>query len=84
MQEDKNTEKLELCEEALEEVTGGTEWFRDPDETASVADKDGFREKPGTGQAPDGPSVSANGVMDRIAIGFDRIRENITKAALKD
>ena len=84
MQEDKRTGKAELFEEELGEVTGGTEWVKDPEESSAGVERTGFREKPGIGQTPDNPVAPVNGVMDRIALKIDRVRENITKAALRE
>jgi hypothetical protein len=84
MEELHNRKKPALSAGELEQVTGGTAWNDDIEAIENIrrpedpAD-DGIVREPSGKKAP----VSAAGLMDRLALGMDRIKEDLTSKATR-
>ncbi len=84
MEEINKRTKPALSAEELEQVAGGAAWNDDIEAIGNIrrpeeaADGGIVRESSGE-TAP----VSAAGIMDRLALGMDRIKENLTSKATR-
>lgn len=83
MGEEKNRDISKRLEsEELEQVTGGAAWRDDPEAIDNVRRK----EDPSEGGIGKEPSVKAGpqpgaGILDRMALGMDRVKEGLTSMA---
>ena len=83
MGEEKNRDiSKKLESEELEQVTGGAAWRDDPEAIDNVRRK----EDPSAGGIGTDPSVKAGpqtgaGILDRMALGMDRVKEGLTSMA---
>lgn len=85
MEEQKYSEKqVSLDPEELGQVTGGAAWMDDPEAIENYR-----KEEPVTGEGvaaepskKAGP-VSGAGVLDRLALGMDRVKEGLTSSATR-
>lgn len=73
-----------LSAEDLEQVTGGAAWNDDAEAIDNIRRPedltgDGISREPAEKSAP----VSAAGVLDRLALGMDRVKENLTSIATR-
>lgn len=79
-----NRTKTALSAEDLEQVAGGAAWKDDIEAIENIrrpedpAD-DGIVREPAEKTAP----VSAAGLMDRLALGMDRVKENLTSISTR-
>ena len=85
MEEQKNAVSTQALEaEDLGLVTGGAAWMDDPEAIDNFRKKedvpaDGIAAEPVKGTDP----VAGAGALDRLALGMDRVREGLTKAATR-
>ncbi len=85
MGEEKNTAKaVSLDSEELGQVTGGSAWRDDPEAMENIR-KEGNNAGGGivTDAAEKASPVSGAGVLDRLALGVDRIKEELTQIATR-
>lgn len=73
-----------LESEELEQVTGGAAWMDDPEAIENIRRKEDASVGGIVTEPPEktGP-VSGAGVMDRLALGMDRIKEGLTSATTR-
>ena len=73
-----------LASEELEQVTGGSAWMDDPEAIDNIRRKEdaaagGIVPEPAEKTNP----VSGAGILDRLALGMDRVKEGLTSRATR-
>ena len=86
MEEQKKKERpVTLDSQELEKVTGGSAWKDDSESIENYRrerspQNDGIVSEPSEKAGP----VTGAGVLDRLALGMDRVKEGITSIATRD
>lgn len=83
-EQNKKDDPVTLDPQELEKVTGGSAWKDDPESIENYR-RDGNPQNGGVVSEPSekaGP-VSGAGVLDRLALGMDRVKEGLTSIATR-
>lgn len=77
-------ENKKISDEQLKEVSGGAAWKDDPEAVENIRKKGSSSDgRIVTDAAEKTSPVAGAGVLDRLALGVDRIKEELTQIATR-